>query len=135
MTRPELERLSFGVMADKDEHPHVFSHSDRFLVVDLKNRKEIVAREYRPNPYAQICKEKYPIPTDPGENISDEELEIYRQIAEIVKDCKYAGGKNFGYFVKLALEKAGTESMMLSFEPQGWIDSLIENRYMAGYRD
>jgi len=29
---PEIERLGFGVMADKDEYPHVFSHSDRFLI-------------------------------------------------------------------------------------------------------
>jgi hypothetical protein len=107
MIRPELERLSFGVMADKDEYPHVFTHSARFLVVDLKTRKEIVAREYRPNPYAKICQEKYPKPTEPGENISKKELEIYRQIAEIVKDCKYAaGGKNFGYFVTNGTRKS-----------------------------
>jgi hypothetical protein len=135
MKEPEIKRFCFGVKADKDERPYVFTHSDRFLVIDLKHRLEVVKREYRPNPYAKICQEKYTIPTDPGDGISDEELEIYRQIAEIVKDCEYVGAKNFGYFVKMALEKAGVTPMMTTFEPQEWVDSLIENRYMAGYRD
>jgi len=134
---PELERIAFGVMADKDEYPYVFSHSDRFLIVDLKRRKEIIAREYRPNPYAQICREKYTKPTFIGENISDEEWEIYQKIGEILKDCKYVGGRNFGNYTVKALQEAGTDFMMMNepFQPYSWIDSLIEARYMAGYRD
>ncbi|RKZ73215.1 MAG: hypothetical protein DRR19_31205 [Candidatus Parabeggiatoa sp. nov. 1] len=67
---------------------------------------------------------------------SEEEREIYRQIAEIVKDCKYVTGNNFGYYVNMALEKAGSGTMMTTYEnPQAWIDSLIEYRYMADYFD
>jgi predicted Fe-Mo cluster-binding NifX family protein len=133
---PEIERIGFGVKADEDEYPEFFTHSDRFLIVDLKRRKEVVLREYRPNPYVATCKEKYGRKALELYYGEDEELEIYRQIAEIVKDCKYVGGKNFGYYVKMALEKAGTGPMMMNYEnPQEWIDSLIEERALAGYTD
>jgi len=132
----EIQRMGFGVIADADEYAEFFTHSDRFLIVDLKRRKEVILREYRPNPYVAICKEKYGRKELEFFKNDKEEQEIYRQIAEIVKDCKYVTGKNFGYFVKMALEKAGTESMLSNFEnPQEWIDSLIENRAYAGYRD
>jgi hypothetical protein len=132
---PEIERIGFGVLADKDEHPYVFSHSDRFLIIDLKRRKEVIAREYRPNPYAEICKTKYQMPASPGDNTSEEELEIYRKIAEIVKDCKYVAGKNFGWHPMRALKSAGTDGMMIPVQPHEQIDSLIGARYIAGYRD
>jgi predicted Fe-Mo cluster-binding NifX family protein len=136
MKKPEIERIGFGVTADKDIHPRIFSHSDRFLVVDLKLRKEIILREHRPNPYGKICREKYTMPSLLGDHPSDEELEIYRNVAEILKDCDYVRGKNFGNYVVYALEKAGVEAMMSSsHEPDEWIDSLIESRYAAGYRD
>ena len=132
---PVLERIASGVMADKDEHPHVFSHSDRFLIIDLKMRKEIVGREYRPNPYGKICREKYAMPTFIGEKISAEEWEIYQKIGEILKDCKYVTGKNFGSYTIKGLQEAGTDYLMTDFQPYEWIDSLIDARYLAGYRD
>ncbi|HDN25821.1 MAG TPA: hypothetical protein ENG03_01730 [Thioploca sp.] len=132
----EIQRMGFGVIADEDEYPEFFTHSDRFLIVDLKNRKEVILREYRPNPYVAICKAKYGRKELEFFKNNKEEREIYRQIAEIVKDCKYVAGKNFGYYVKMALENAGTSSMITSFDnPQEWIDSLIENRIYAGYTD
>jgi predicted Fe-Mo cluster-binding NifX family protein len=128
--------MGFGVIADADEYSELFTHSDRFLIVDLKDRKEVIRREYRPNPHVAICKEKYGWEAIKSDSHGEEELRIYREIAELVKDCKYVAGKNFGYFVKMALEKAGTSSMMTnSKNPQDWIDSLIENRAYAGYRD
>jgi len=136
MIREEIERIGYGVIADQDEYPHVFSHSDRFLIVDLKNRKEVVMREYRPNPYAEICKTKYAKPAFIGEKISDEELEIYQKIAEIVKDCYHVLGKNFGSYPIKALQDAGTDFLMTnSYNPQEHIERLIKARYIAGYRD
>ena len=136
MEKSDIERFGFGVVADKDELPLYFTHSDRFLVVDLKLRKEVIWREYRPNPYAEICREKYSMPSVIGDNPCDEEVEIYRQIAEIVKDCKYVQGKSFGNYAANALKAAGSDAMMVSFhEAQEWIDSLIEARSYAGYRD
>jgi len=128
-----VERFAFGVMADKDEMPNVFSHSDRFLIIDLKDRKETVHEEYRPNPHGEICRTKYPIPTDPGDGITDEELEIYRNIAEIIKDCETTIGYNLGYFPKLALEKT-TFYVMQSAPvlPRDYIKELIEIRAYYG---
>ncbi|MCP4695479.1 MAG: hypothetical protein GY862_01325 [Gammaproteobacteria bacterium] len=131
----EIERIGFGVMADKDECPRVFSHSDRFLVMDLKNRKEVVFREYRPNPYAETCKTKYTMPSVLGDHPSDEEVDIYRKVGELMKDCDYVAGKNFGNYAIFGLQEAGTDFLMTSHEPQEWIDSLIDARYLAGYRD
>lgn len=136
MKRHEIERIGFGIKADKDEFAGIFSHSDRFLIVDLKLRKEVILREYRPNPYAKICREKYAMPSLLGDSPSDEELEIYRKMTEIVTDCLYVHGKNFGYYMVRAFEVAKIELIMLSsHEPEEWIESLIEARYMAGYRD
>ncbi|RKZ92015.1 MAG: hypothetical protein DRR19_05490 [Candidatus Parabeggiatoa sp. nov. 1] len=76
------------------------------------------------------------MPTFIGEKISAEEWKIYQQIGEIVKDCKYVAGKNFGNYTTKALQEAGTDFLMNhSFQPYEWIDSLIEARDMAGYRD
>ena len=134
--KDKIERIGYGIIADKDEYPHVFSHSDRFLIIDLKNRKEVIMREYRPNPYAEICKTKYAMPACIGDEISDEELEIYQKIAEIVKDCDRVLGKNFGSYPVKALQDAGTDFLMTnSYNPQDHIESLIESRYIAGYRD
>ncbi|RKZ42471.1 MAG: hypothetical protein DRQ49_01205 [Gammaproteobacteria bacterium] len=136
MELPDVERIGFGVIADKDEHAPVFSHSDRFWIVDLKRRKEVIWSEYRDNPYVQTCKEKYPNPSAIGDHPCDEELEIYRKIGEMLKDCKYVSGQNFGNYAADALEAAGTEAMMnFSHQPQEWVDSLIEARGYAGYRD
>ncbi len=137
MKEDVIERLGFGVMADKDEMPNIFSHSDRILIIDLKNRKEIVHEEYRPNPHAEICRTKYTIPTDPGDGITEEELEIYRDIAETVKDCKYTIGYNLGYFPKLAMEKTDTLYVMQSVPtlPREDIKQMIEDRAYAGFRD
>jgi len=137
MKKHEIERLGFGIKADKDEFADIFSHSDRFLIVDLKLRKEVIFREYRPNPYAKICREKYAMPSLLGDSPSDEELEIYQKMTEIVTDCLYVHGKNFGYYMVRAFEEvAKIELIMLSsHEPEEWIESLIEARYMAGYRD
>ena len=130
-----IERIGFGVVASEDKYPYVFSTSDRFLIIDLKNRKEVIHQEYRPNPYAEICKEKYPIPTGRGEGASEEELDIYKKIAMIVQDCEYAAGRNFGYYPAKALVEAGSDHLMTSFEPWEWIESLIESRRAAGFRD
>ncbi len=137
MKKDVVERFAFGVMADKDEMPKIFSHSDRFLVIDLKNRKEIVHEEYRPNPYAEICRTKYTIPTDTGGGITDDELEIYRHIAETVKDCKYTTGYNLGYFPKMAMEKTETLYVLSSVPllPREHIQELIDERAAAGFRD
>lgn len=135
ITTDVIERICSGVNADNDLHPYVYTHSDRFLIIDMKNRKEILKREYRPNPYGKICREKYAVPTSLGDPISDEEKEIYRKMAEIVKDCKYVTGTNFGYYPARALEAAGTDHMMTAAQPQEWIDSLIDARLFAGFRD
>jgi len=70
-----------------------------------------------------------------GDNPSDEEVEIYRSIAEILKDCKTVWGSNFGNYVYNALEAAGINPILSDHEPQETIDSLIGARYLAGYRD
>jgi len=133
--RVEIERIAFGIVADEDKTAYIFAHAARFLVIDLKNRKEVIFREYRPNPYAEICKQKYPKPSVIGDNPSDEEVEIYRKMAEILKDCKTVRGYNFGNYVYNALEAAGCNPIMTDHQPQETIDSLIEARYIAGYRD
>lgn len=137
MKKNVIERYGYGVMADRDEMPHIFSHSDRILIIDLKDRKEIIHEEYRTNPHAETCRTKYAIPTDPGDGITKDELDIYRDIAELVKDCKYTIGYNLGYFPKLALEKTGTLYVMQSSPvlPRDNINGLIENRVYAGFRD
>ena len=131
----EVERIGFGIVADEDKSAGIFAHADRFLVVDLKNRKEITFREYRPNPYAEICKQKYPKPSVIGDHPADEEVEIYRKIAEILKDCKTIRGMNFGNYVYNALSATGANAIMSDRDPEETIDSLIESRYAAGYRD
>ncbi|MEN8215906.1 MAG: hypothetical protein ABFS56_05930 [Pseudomonadota bacterium] len=133
--RVEIERIGFGIVADEDKTAYIFAHADRFLVFDLKNRKEVTLREYRPNPYAEICKQKYPKPSVIGDHPSDEEVEIYRKMADILKDCKTIWGYNFGNYVYNALEAAGCNPIMCDRDPQETIDSLIEARYLAGYRD
>jgi hypothetical protein len=137
MKEDVVERYGFGVMADRDEIPNIFSHSDRFLIIDLKNRKEIIFEEYRKNPHAEICKTKYAMPADLGEEVSDEERQIYKDIAEILKDCKYVTGNNLGYAPKTAMEKAGVFYIMQSVNelPRDHIKCLIENRAFAGFRD
>jgi len=136
MELPEIERIGFGVIADKDEHSPIFTHSDRFLIADLIRRKEVIWHEPRPNPYAKICREKYPKPSVTGDNPSDEELEIHRQIAEILKDCIYVRGRDFGSYSADALKAAGSDAMMVSSdEPQEWLNSLIKYRAYAGYFD
>ncbi|MDM8524982.1 hypothetical protein QUF80_16550 [Desulfococcaceae bacterium HSG8] len=137
MKEDVIERYGFGVMADKDEMPDIFSHSDRILVIDMKNRKEIIHEEYRLNPHAETCRTKYTIPTSPGEGITDEELEIYKDIAELVKDCKYTIGYNLGYFPKLAMEKTDTLYVLQSVKhlPRDHIKELIKERVYAGFRD
>ncbi len=119
----------------EDKFAYVFSTSDRFLIIDLKNRKEVIHQEYRPNPYAEICKEKYPIPTDLGNGPSEEELEIYNKIAMIVQDCKYVAGKNFCYYPARALRAAGSDALMKPIGPWESIESLIKSRRAAGFRD
>ncbi len=137
MKEDVIERFGFGVMADRDEIPNIFSHSDKFLIIDLKNRKEIIFEEYRKNPHAEIVKTKYPMPTGMGETISDEEFQIYKDIAEIVKDCKYVTGNNLGFYPKMAMDKAGIFYVMQSVNelPRDHINSLIEERAYAGFRD
>ncbi|MCP4350043.1 MAG: hypothetical protein GY795_31575 [Desulfobacterales bacterium] len=137
MKKDVIERYGFGVMADKDEMPNIFSHSDRILVIDMKDRKEIIHEEYRINPHAEICRTKYTKPTDPGEGITEKELQIYRELADMVKDCKYTIGYNLGYFPKLAMEKTDTLYVMQSVptKPREHIKHLIENRVYAGFRD
>jgi hypothetical protein len=132
-----IERLGYGVMADSEEMPNIFSHSDRFLIIDLKNRKEIVFEEYRKNPHAKIIKKKYPMPTPLGDSISDEEFQLYMDIAEILKDCKYVNGKNLGYFPKTAMEKLGIFYVMKNVDesPRDDIKGMIEDRALAGFRD
>ncbi len=131
--RKLIERYAFGVMADKDEMPKIFSHSDRFLIIDMRDRKEIVHEEYRPNPHGETCRTKYPIPTDPGDGITEEELDIYRNLAEILKDCDTTIGYNLGYFPSRALEKT-TFYVMQSVPvlPHDHIKQLFEIRAYYG---
>jgi hypothetical protein len=131
----KIERIGFGIVADEDKSAERFAHADRFFVFDLKNRKEVIFREYRPNPYGEICKQKYPKPCVIGDNPSDEEVEIYRKMAEILKDCKSVWGKNFGNYVHDALSAVGVNPILSDRDPQEAIDSLIGARYLAGYRD
>lgn len=131
----KIERIGFGVVADENKSAEIFAHADRFLVIDLKNRQEVTFREYRPNPYAEICKQKYPKPSVIGDHPSEEELEIYRKYAEILKDCKTIRGGNFGNYVSNALSATGANTILSDWDPQETIDSLIESRYLAGYRD
>jgi len=135
MKKRLLERYGFGVMADTDDMPKIFTHSDRFLVMDLKDRKEVIFEEYRPNPYGEICRTKYTMPTD--HRILDEEYDIYKSMAEIIKDCETTIGYNLGYFPKMAFEKAGIFYILKSYltTPREHINSLIENRVYAGFRD
>ncbi len=137
MKKDTIDRYGFGVMADKDEMPKIFSHSDRFLVIELKNRKEVIHEEYRPNPYAEICRTKYTIPTDMGGDIKEKELKIYRHIAETLKDCKYIYGYNVGFYPKMAMERTGALYIIPSVPtlPRDHIKDLIKNRVYAGYRD
>lgn len=132
-----IERHGFGVMADRDEIPNIFSHSDRFLIIDLKNRKEIIHEEYRENPHAEICKTKYAMPAGLGDPVPDEERQIYRDIAEMLKDCKYVTGNNLGFAPKMAMEKAGVFYVMQSVNelPRDNIARLIKERAYAGFRD
>ncbi|HLC15060.1 MAG TPA: hypothetical protein VJL89_02390 [Thermodesulfovibrionia bacterium] len=132
---PFIEKICFPIMEDKDELTYLYSHSDRFLVIVLKDRKDILSKEYRPNPYGKICREKYPEPTALGDKISEEELELYRNMAEIVKDCTYVYAKNFGYYPFKALEKAGTDYIMANSEPWEKINWLIKDRAFAGFKD
>lgn len=131
----EVERIGFGVLADSNKRPYIFSHSDRFWVVDLKNRKEVIYSEYRPNPYAEICRNKYSKPSVIGDNPEPEELEIYLKMAQILSDCDTVWGYNYGNYVMLALEGAGTDPIMTDREPEKIIQSLIDARRYAGYRD
>jgi len=137
MKEDVIERYGFGVMADKAEQPDYFSNSDQFLIIDLKNRKEIINEEYRKNPHAELVKTKYPFPTDLGEKISDEEYQIYLDIAKILNDCKYVIGNNLGYFPKRAMEKEKVFYVMQSVNelPHDHINRLIEDRALAGFID
>ena len=134
-----IERYGFGVVADKDEMPDIFSHSDRILIVDLKNRKDIIYEEYRINPHAEICRTKYTIPTDTGDKkgITKKELKIYADIADLVKDCKYTIGNNLGYFPKQAMERTDTLYVLQSvrIQPRDHIKETIKARAYAGFRD
>ena len=124
-------------MADKNEMPKIFSHSNRFLIIDLKDRKEIVYEEYRPNPHGETCRTKYPIPTGTGDGITEEEQEIYRNIAEIIKDCQTTIGYNLGYFPMLALEKVTFYVLQsVPVMPHDYIKQLIETKaYFGDYLD
>jgi len=137
MKKEEIERFGFGVMADSDEMPEYFMHSDRFLIIDLKNRKEIIFEEYYVNPHAELVKTKYPDPAGLGDNISDEELQIYMDITEILKGCKYVLGNSLGYYPKFALEKANLFFVGLSSRPlpRDHIAHLIEHRALADFHD
>ncbi len=136
MSLPEIERMAFAVKADKDEYSHFFFHADRFLIIDLKNRKEVVAREYRPNPFAEYCQKNYESPAIIGEGkISEEEKNAYLKIGEMLKDCKYVAAKNFGNYATKYLKEAGADYIMMDKEPDDWINILIEAREYAGYRD
>jgi len=132
-----IERYGFGVLTDSDEIPHFFSHSDQFLIIDLKNRKEVIFEEYRTNPHGETCRTKYTRPACLGERPSDEERQIYQDIAEMLTDCKYVIGGNLGYAPKMAMEKADVFYIMQSVPelPHDHIDRLIENRAYAGFRD
>jgi hypothetical protein len=135
MKEDVIERLGYGVMADRDETPDVFTNSDKFLIVDLKNRKDIVFEEYRENPHIEIIKKKYPMPTGLGGKVSDEEFQIYMDIAEILKDCKYVSGGYTGYFPKVAFEKQGVFYVMQAEKrlPRDDLERLIGNRVLAGF--
>jgi hypothetical protein len=137
MKEDVIERYGFGVMADRDEIPNVFSHSDQFLIIDLKNRKEIIYEEYRKNPHAEVVKVKYPMPIGLGEKITDEEFQIYIDIAEMLKDCKYVIGNNLGYYPKKAMDQSNVFYIMQSVNelPRDHINRLIEDRAFAGFRD
>lgn len=131
--REYIERYAFGIKADSEEMPKIFSHSDRFLIIDMKDRKEIIHEEYRPNPYGKICRTKYPMPACLGDRISDEEREIYKNMAEIIKDCDTTIGNNLGYFPKMALEKVTFYVMQsVPVMPRDHIKELFEIRAFYG---
>ncbi|OQY11491.1 MAG: hypothetical protein B6I31_04850 [Desulfobacteraceae bacterium 4572_19] len=132
-----IERYAFGVMADGNTMPDIFSHSDQFLIMEMKNRKDILFEEYRNNPHTEICSTKYAMPTDLGDPVPEEEEQAYKDMVEIFKDCQCVVGNNLGYAPKVVIEEAGIFYVMLNGGKfaRDYINGLIEDRAFAGFRD
>lgn len=132
-----IERYGFGVMSDGNRMPDVFSHADQFLIIELKNRKEITFEEYRQNPHTELCRTKYAMPAGLGDPVSDEEQQIYDDIVEILKDCGCVVGNNLGYAPKITMENADIFYVMQNYAKfaRDYINGSIEDRALAGFRD
>ena len=138
--KPEkiIERMGFGVLADKDIYPRHFTNSDRILIIELENRLNVVGREYLPNPFVEIIKEKYPVTTPFGEKIQPEEMEIYTKLAKFIKEecrVKYLYGRHINYFLRVAFDRIKQHFNDTTDSPQVHIDRFIEARALAGFRD
>jgi hypothetical protein len=136
--KPEkvIERFGFGVQADRDVYPMHFTNSPRILIISLENRKNVVSREYVPNPFYEIIMEKYPVPTPFGEKCSSEEMEIYTKLAHFIKEecrIKYIHGKHINFFLRLAFDKINQFFNDTNEKPQVHIDRIIEARTLAGF--
>ncbi|HLP57402.1 MAG TPA: hypothetical protein VK186_01165 [Candidatus Deferrimicrobium sp.] len=131
-----IERIGFGVKADSDDYPAYITIADRFLVIELENRKNIISRTYYDNPYAKIMQEKFPKPTDLGDRISKEEMEILTNLAKFVKEelkLKYLYGYYISYFFRNALERIGQHFNDDATKPDVHIKRFIDARELAGF--
>ncbi|MCU0287203.1 MAG: hypothetical protein MUF15_12515 [Acidobacteria bacterium] len=131
-----VERIGFGVKADSDKYPKFIPHADRFLVIELENRKNVISRTYYDNPYARIMQEKFPKPSNLGDIISKEEMEILTNLAKFVKEelkLKYLYGYRISYFFRVAMEKIGQHFNDDNASPDEHIKRFIDARQLAGF--
>lgn len=131
-----IERIGFGVKANNDNYPSYFPHSDRFLVIELENRKNVLSRTYYDNPYAKIMKEQFPKPANIGDHCSKEEFEILTNLAKYIKEelkVKYLYGHDISYFLRLALERVGQHYNDVPDGPDEHIKRFIDARELAGF--